>query len=105
MVLTAAHCVAHKEASSLTVRAGEWDSQTTNEPFPHQERSVSHIVSHPQYLKRGAINDVALLFLSEPVNITENVNVVCLPSPTDVFDGKDCYSTGWGKDNFGKITI
>lgn len=104
MVLTAAHCVAGIEAGSLKIRAGEWDAQTTNEVFPHQERTVSDISIHPKYIRRSHHNDVALLFLSEPVNITENVNVVCLPSPSDVFDGSRCFAAGWGKDIFGKIT-
>lgn len=36
VILTAAHCVMDKEAGQLTVRAGEWDTMTTNEIYPHQ---------------------------------------------------------------------
>lgn len=45
---------------------------------------------------------MALLFLTEPVAIAENVNTVCLPPQGEVFDGSRCFASGWGKDLFGK---
>lgn len=102
MVLTAAHCVDRKEPKSLKIRAGEWDTQTTNEIFPHQDSFVHEYAVHPQYYKGGLYNDVALVFLQQPVNITENVNIVCLPSARDIFDGSRCFASGWGKDLFGQ---
>lgn len=104
VVLTAAHCVDRKEPSLLKIRAGEWDTQTTNEIFPHQDRTVRDFSIHPEYYRGGLYNDVALVFLSQPVDIAENVNVVCLPSPRDVFDGSRCFASGWGKDLFGNNT-
>lgn len=102
VVLTAAHCVAGKEPKSLKIRAGEWDTQTKDEIFPHQDRTVVEYVIHEQYYKGGLFNDIALLFLSEPVNLAENVNTVCLPPPNQVFDYSRCFASGWGKDLFGK---
>lgn len=51
VVMTSAHCVAAKtgEAPKLKIRAGEWDTQTKQEIFPHQDRNVVKIVSHEQY--------------------------------------------------------
>lgn len=57
---------------------------------------------HPDYYKGGLFNDIALLFLTEPVNIVENVNTVCLPEQDALFDGSRCFASGWGKDLFGK---
>ncbi len=79
------------------MRAGEWDTQTKDEIFPHQDRYVSEIVIHEEYYKGGLFNDIALLFLDKPVEIAENVNTVCLPPQDYVFDGSRCFASGWGK--------
>lgn len=106
------------------VRAGEWDTQTKDEIYPHQDRQVSKYVIHQDYYKGGLYNDVALLFLTEPVQIAENVNTVCLPAQDEIFDHAKCcklkgkiqtkmmknndfllknlVASGWGKDLFGK---
>lgn len=97
VVLTAAHCVSTKDPSILKIRAGEWDTQTKDEIFPHQDRQVREFVVHPEYYKGGLYNDVALLFLTEPVEIAENVNIVCLPQQNEIFDHTRCYASGWGK--------
>lgn len=73
-----------------------------DEIFPHQDRQVRDYVIHPEYYKGGLFNDIALLFLSSPVDIVENVNTVCLPNQGDIFDGARCFASGWGKDLFGK---
>lgn len=73
-----------------------------DEIFPHQDRQVRDYIIHPEYYKGGLFNDVALLFLAEPLEIAENVNTVCLPAHGDNFDGSRCFASGWGKDLFGK---
>lgn len=37
---------------------GEWDTQTTKERLPYQERIVSRIFSAPNYNERNLANDV-----------------------------------------------
>ncbi|XP_059056437.1 phenoloxidase-activating factor 2 [Achroia grisella] len=101
VVLTAAHYVA--TAKTLRVRAGEWDTQTTKEIYPYQDRNVSHIEIHKDFNKGNLFYDIALLFLSEPMELTPNVGVVCLPPPRERIDaGTRCLASGWGKDKFGK---
>lgn len=102
VVLTAASCVAGKDAQSLSVRAGEWDSQSEDELFPHQLRTVEEFVVHEQFVKSGLLYDVALLFLSQPVDIAENVNTICLPAQDQTFDTQSCVASGWNRDAFGK---
>ena len=34
------------------VRCGEWDTQTTNEPRPHQDRYVANLAIHPEFSSR-----------------------------------------------------
>lgn len=102
VVLTAAHCVSGKDPLSLKIRAGEWDTQTKDEIFPHQDRPVAEYAVHEQFYRGGLFNDIALLFLVEPLQLAENVNTVCLPPQDMMFDRNRCFASGWGKDLFGK---
>ncbi|XP_052873055.1 phenoloxidase-activating factor 2-like [Anopheles cruzii] len=102
VVLTGAHCVQNKQPSELKVRAGEWDTQTKNEIYPHQDRSVVEVIVHPEFYKGGLYNDVALLFLDSPFKSNEAIQPVCLPPQDMVFDHQTCFASGWGKDVFGK---
>ena len=91
-----------KDPSALKVRVGEWDTQTKNELYPHQDRSAKTTVIHPDYYAGALYNDIGLIFLESPVEYAENVDVVCLPPQGAVFDQSHCYATGWGKDSYGK---
>jgi hypothetical protein len=102
VVLTAAHCTQGRQANTLKIRAGEWDTQTKNEIFEHQDRDVVEIVVHPQYYKGGLFNDISLLILNTPVIFEENVQTVCLPPQNAIFDHSRCTASGWGKDVFGR---
>lgn len=95
--MTAAHCVISlTNITDIVVRAGEWDTQTTGEIFPHQDRHVTEVKIHEHYRPGSHFNDMALLFLNQPFNITENVNTVCLPPQDHIFDRQRCFATGWG---------
>ncbi|XP_068626094.1 phenoloxidase-activating factor 2-like isoform X2 [Battus philenor] len=101
VVLTAAHYVATSKA--LRARAGEWDTQTTKEIYPYQDRDVANVVVHKDYNKGNLFYDIALLFLAQPMDLAPNVGVACLPPPRErVPGGTRCFATGWGKDRFGK---
>lgn len=101
VVLTAAHCVNSKD-KKFKIRAGEWDTQTSKENYPHQDRGVKKVIVHNKYYAGALHNDVALLILEEPVEIAENVNVICLPPQDAVIDTGRCFASGWGKDVYGK---
>ncbi|XP_050420468.1 phenoloxidase-activating factor 2-like isoform X2 [Adelges cooleyi] len=99
VVLTAAHCVYGKNPKSLVVRAGEWDTMTTNEPIPHQNIKVDKIVMHEKYDDIMAYNDIALILVSKPFKLTENIRTICLPN-TGFENGLErCFASGWGKDS------
>ncbi|CAK1587598.1 unnamed protein product [Parnassius mnemosyne] len=101
VVLTAAHYVAG--AKALRARAGEWDTQTTKEIYPYQDRDVARIEVHKDFNKGNLFYDIALLFLAQPMDLAPNVGVVCLPPPRErVPGGTRCFASGWGKDKFGK---
>lgn len=92
-----------KDPKSLKIRVGEWDTQSAYEFFPHQDRLVVDAIIHEQYYPAALFNDVALLFLAEPIDLGPESDVVCLPRPDEVFDGSRCFATGWGKDQFGNF--
>lgn len=102
VVLTAAHCVHSKDAASLKVRLGEWDTQRTYELYPHIDRNVVQVTVHEGYNSGALFNDFALLFLDAPADIAPNVGTVCLPQQDQIFDHATCWATGWGRDEFGK---
>lgn len=105
VVLTVAHCITDANRQSLIIRAGEWDSRTEHEFFKHQDREVKEIIIHENYSPDTVVNDIALLILREPVQITENVNTVCLPEQDQNFDYSDCYVAGWGQLLWGKAEL
>lgn len=78
------------------VRAGEWDTQTLNEPFPHQDRAVIEVLVHEHYTRGSHFNDIALLFIDQlnQFELAENVNTACLPPSDFNFDHQRCFATG-----------
>jgi len=104
-VLTANHCARDylNSAKDIKIRAGEWDTQTTKERLPYQERIVSRIFSHPNYNERSLANDVAVIELEDPFQLDDHISTVCLPPSSYVSSSQNCFASGWGKDNFGKI--
>jgi len=103
VILTAAHCADkfRSEPGKLKVRCGEWDTQNQTEPRAHQDRSVENVDIHPEFNSRNLANDWALLYTTEPFELQEHIDTVCLPEPEEQFDGQNCFATGWGKDQFG----
>ncbi|KAJ0169972.1 hypothetical protein K1T71_014578 [Dendrolimus kikuchii] len=100
MVLATAYLVAN--SNTLKVRAGEWDTQSTKEIYPHQDRDVASVVVHEDFNLGNLHNDIAVLFLAQPVDMAPNVGVVCLPPPRmETPPGTRCFATGWGKDQYG----
>ena len=45
---------------------------------------------------------MALLILTEPFQLAENVQPICLPPKGTSFDRTKCFASGWGKNVFGK---
>ncbi|CAG9853718.1 unnamed protein product [Phyllotreta striolata] len=102
VVLTAAHCVSKSKNFDLAVRAGEWDTQTTRERIPYQEIGVREIRTHPNFNNGNLFNDFALLILQQSVVKADNVGTICLPRQGQRISSRNCFVSGWGKDQFGK---
>ncbi|CAH1175582.1 unnamed protein product [Phaedon cochleariae] len=102
VVLTGAHCVFKARTEDLSIRAGEWDTQTARERLPYQERNVVNIVARSDFNSGNLFNDVALLVLDRPIVRADNVGTVCLPTQGQRVVSRECFVSGWGKDTFGK---
>ena len=97
-VLTAAHCVGGRALDSLVVRLGEYNLSSATDG-PHQDRLVSSVTLHPQFVSRQ--NDVALLRLNRPAELGLTVRPVCLPVPgTPPVPARLRRVAGWGKLSF-----
>ena len=87
-VLTAAHCTIGKTPSSITVMAG-----ATNK---NQGQKISgEKVLYYKYTV--ATNDIAIIKLSKPLTLGNNVQAICLPDRGPLEYGTECYASGWGK--------
>lgn len=100
VILTSAHCVSGKLPENLRARAGEWDTQTTREPFPHADHTVRHVIIRDDFGHANLFNDIALLILETPVKLSAHINTICLPPQNYKFDHSTCIGTGWGADKF-----
>ncbi|CAB3260989.1 unnamed protein product [Arctia plantaginis] len=103
VVMTVAHIAKRFAPGTFKIRAGEWDTQTVNEIYEHQERKVSETYLHEEFQPKTLKNDISLLRLEQPLKLTDHINAICLPDQDEAFDGyKDCVSNGWGKNLFGR---
>jgi len=76
-ILTAAHCTVELSSpSSVRVYVGSIYLNIVG-----QVRDVSKIYTYPYYSSSNYVNDIAILKLSSPLDLTQaGVNVVCLPN-------------------------
>jgi len=103
IVLTAAHCVIHNVASSITVVLGK-HKQSTPGAY-EQKRQASEIRVHPHYGLTSLIsNDVALVKLASPVQFSDVIRPLCLPvQDAPIPSGQTCVTIGWGVTATGSL--
>jgi len=83
------------DVARMIARLGDHNIKTNNE-VRHIERRVKKVVRHKSFNSRTLYNDVALLTLSEPVEFTEQIRPICLPSGSQLYSGKTATVIGWG---------
>jgi trypsin len=99
-VLTASHCVAGKNAKSISVVVG----RTTLSGTGGYASKVTRILMHPQYGKPVQYaHDAALLQLTTPVTAITPIAVNSDASPTNPYEaeGYNLTTTGWGTTSEG----
>jgi len=113
-VLTAAHCVVGYNPKNVTVRLGAYrikdssETQTIDSP-------VSMFIVHKEYsMPRPFSNDIALVKMEEPVEFTDFIIPICLPTEDQVStstsnmvinDYSNRFETGRDADESGGIVI
>jgi hypothetical protein len=94
-VLTAAHCTFQKSPEVFSVAVG---LHTTNRLNKNDLYDVVEIKNHPYYIDKLIYNDIAILKLAKPVQISNIVSTICLPDSEN--DDKEIYGknvalSGW----------
>lgn len=71
----------------------------TSFPSPfEQQRPISRIILHPNYVDSGFINDISLLRMKDAVSFSDYVRPICLPPANTILkDGRLCTVVGWGQ--------
>lgn len=68
---------------------------------------VDRIIKHEGFVyeqDKSDTNDIALVHLVNPVNMTREISPICLPTPGAVMPaGTPCFVTGWGDEKGGKV--
>lgn len=97
-ILTAAHCFDGKPEAEVVYASIGAHNLTASDAV--QKVAVTKIIIHEEYDSSGhGINDIALLRLSEPADVTNPcVGILDLPIPYyEPVLNKDCWMIGWGK--------
>ncbi|XP_056309984.1 tryptase gamma [Danio aesculapii] len=99
-ILSAAHCFpSNPNPSDYTVYLGR---QSQDLPNPNEvSRSVSQVIVHPLYEGSTHDNDMALLHLSSPVDLSNYIQPVCLAANGSTFYNDTMWITGWGNIESG----
>lgn len=96
-VVTAAHCTSSSDPTQYRIRLGEHD-RSINEGTEY-DATVRRVIRHPGYNSQTIDNDVSVLELSQPLNLTTNQNylgTICVGKKGTDVTGRNCVSTGWG---------
>lgn len=101
-IVTASHCVYGFRKERISVRLLEHNRKMSN--FQKIDRNVTEIITHPKYNARTYDNDIAIIKLNEPVEMTELLHPVCMPTPGKSFKGELGTVTGWGALKVGGPT-
>ncbi|XP_076341795.1 chymotrypsinogen B-like [Tachypleus tridentatus] len=102
-VLTAAHCSTRNnrrkplkpgQAETITGEHDKWVIETQSKVV-----DIEYVMIHPQYRPKPVLNDIALWKLKHPVELSEYVDLICLPPPDVNFSGMQGTIVGWGWTN------
>lgn len=106
-ILTSASCIANLSSYGITIVAGIHNQSEDTGIY----RKVDQIYFHPDYvgLKNNNANDIAILHISEELDLEGNlfINKICLPTKYEVLPESIYYATegarlvviGWGLMN------
>ncbi|XP_034834258.1 CLIP domain-containing serine protease B4-like [Maniola hyperantus] len=116
-LVSAAHCFVSHSRTPVSVRLGEWNTQSPNECFdgacadPPVEVDIEKVSVYPKY-NRGELTfgDIAVIKLKQPVTFTDFIQPICLPT-TEYVKMQDYtrdisyWTAGWGVTEFGEVSM
>ena len=99
VIITAAHCF-FDGLNPEYIRAGVTRIDQANP----QDRKIREYKSHPDRNNKDWYYDLALVFVTEPLNFNGKVSSLCLPKKPYPHpgDGLGVLVQGWGGDQFGE---
>ncbi|XP_056681229.1 chymotrypsin-C [Monodelphis domestica] len=93
-VLTAAHCI----SKDKTYRVLLGKNNLVEEEADAVAAAVDTIFVHEKWNSFLVRNDIALIKLAEPVELSDTIQVACLPPEGSLLaHDYPCYVTGWGR--------
>ncbi|XP_021966516.1 trypsin-1 isoform X2 [Folsomia candida] len=97
------HCVDGFKAEKIQVWLNEEDFRVEDETLTGTLRiDVEEIIMHAEYDRNKIKNDIALLKLSQPVDIVNTIRPVCLPADSsESYDNEKAIVAGWGATEQG----
>ena len=102
-VLTSGQCVHGKSPSSIYLMIGDQDLAEFKETVGETELHVSRVLVHDSFQPINKIKDIALLELTEEVDLTVHTPA-CLPAEGEV-TGDQAQVTGWDDTTFKLSTV
>lgn len=101
VVVTTAHLFSDlPKPRNIVVRGGEYDSMREDELCLHEDRQVASVIKHEDFNRPNLHNDLALLVLETPFELSATINTICLPPRNMKLDGLNCFTSGWGREKF-----
>uniref|UniRef100_A0A4Y0BK26 Peptidase S1 domain-containing protein n=1 Tax=Anopheles funestus TaxID=62324 RepID=A0A4Y0BK26_ANOFN len=94
-VLTAAHCFSERDLT--VVRLGEYD--TSSRSFDELQLKVDRIRRHPRYPRNQPYDDIAIVRLERPVQLSKDIRPACLWDSVDRTTSK-FIASGFGRRDF-----
>lgn len=77
---------------------GRDDFSTKNVKY----QKVDKLILHPKFDDWLLDNDIALLLLKSPLNLSINGTPICTSEVSDLRAWRNCWVTGWGVTNISK---
>jgi len=96
-ILTAAHCIEGFSASdvkTLRIYLGAHDIKSNTDG--RSEHRVVRIIKHKDFDPKTLVNDIAILTLETPAQMSRTIGTVCLPSFDNDFLNQKVTVAGWG---------
>jgi len=104
-ILTAAHCFMFEaNKTKYGVQLGVFNKTNIDEPG-QQHKEIAELLLHPKWDTKTLAYDIALLKLENPVEFTDHISPICLPTTQGEKlpePGTTVFMTGWGLTEKGR---